>query len=202
MTSGCLFRSPSYSLLITTAMFIEIAHAATEAAQAVKESSGGPLGTLGINLKLFIAQLINFAIILLVLWKWAWKPILKVLDDRAKRVEQSVRDAKRIEEEMKALDKKRNDFLREAEQKAQTVVVEAERMAAAHRVAESEKTKAEVSKLLERGKTELAHEKEQMVRAARAELAEVVVAATEKILTEKLDAKRDQELVKKILEKV
>lgn len=187
-------------------MFIEIAYASEVVnevvTKAVAESSGGPLGALGINLKLFIAQLVNFAIVLFVLWRWAWKPILKVLDDRSKRVERSIEDAKRIEEEMKALDKKRNDFLREAEGKAQTVVQEAERAAAAHRVVEAEKTKAEIAKLLERGKTELAHEKEQMVRAARAELADVIVAATEKVLTEKLDAKRDHELVKKILEKV
>lgn len=187
-------------------MFIEIAHASEVvseiAAEAAAESSGGPLGALGINLKLFIAQLINFGIVLFVLWKWAWKPILKVLDERSKRVEQSITDAKHIEEEMKALDKKRNDFLREAEQKAQAVVQEAERIAAAHRAAEAEKTKAEIAKLLERSKTELAHEKEQMVRAARAELADVIVAATEKVLAEKLDAKRDQELIKKVLERV
>lgn len=187
-------------------MFIEIAYASEVVSEAVaevaSEPTGGPLGTLGINLKLFIAQLVNFAIVLFVLWKWAWKPILKVLDERAKRVERSIEDAKRIEEEMKALDKKRNELLREAEQGAQAIIAEAGRVATAQRAAEMEKTKSEVSKLLARGKIELVQEKEQMVRAARAELSELVVAAAEKVLVEKLDAKRDEELVKKVLEQV
>lgn len=187
-------------------MLIETVYAATKAAGEVAVEAGteavGPLGALGINLKLFIAQLINFAIVLFVLWKWGWKPILKILDERSKRIERSIQDAKHIEDEMKSLDKKRNDLLREAEQKAQAVITEAGRIAAEQRTRESEKTKAEISKLLERGKAELAREKEQMVQAARAELAEVVVAVTEKILVEKLDTKRDQELVKKVLERV
>lgn len=188
-------------------MLIEIARASSEiVGEAVTEvaaqETGGPLGTLGINLKFFIAQLVNFAIVLLVLWKWAWKPIMKVLDERSKLIEQSVRDAKCIEDEMKSLDKKQNELMRAAEQRAQAVIVDAERAAAAHQTREAEKTKAEISKLLERGKIEFAAEKEQMMRAARRELASVVVAATEKILVEKLDAEQDQELIKKVLEKI
>jgi F-type H+-transporting ATPase subunit b len=191
-------------------MFIEIAQAATEVmhevatevvAEAAHEAAPeGVLGTLGINWKLFIAQLANFAIVLFVLWKWAWKPILKVLDDRSRRIEQSVNDAKRIEEEMKLLDKRRNDGLRAAEQSAQTIITEANASAKATREQLLAESKKEAAQVLAIGKTQLEAEKNRMVHEAKTEIADLVVEASEKVLAESMNDKRHRALVEKVLE--
>src|SRR3989344_1805866 len=83
-------------------ILIKTAHAATEAAAeaapAVGEAAAhaekqGVLDTLGINWKLLIAQLVNFGIILVVLWKWVFTPVAKKLTERTERIEKAMKDA-------------------------------------------------------------------------------------------------------------
>jgi len=66
------------------------AEAAQLANEVAKESL---LGTFGINWKLLIAQLINFSVVLFVMWKWVYTPLLKLIEDRQKKIEQGIRDA-------------------------------------------------------------------------------------------------------------
>ena len=98
---------------------IDIVYAATEAARET-EAATGPIGALGINLKLFIAQLINFAVILLVLWRFAYKPLLAIMKERQKKIEDSLDNAKKIETR-----------LGQAEQEYAAKITEAERGAIA-----------------------------------------------------------------------
>jgi F0F1-type ATP synthase membrane subunit b/b' len=44
------------------------------------------LGKLGINAPLFLAQLVNFSIVLLVMWKWVYTPLVKLMDKRAQEI--------------------------------------------------------------------------------------------------------------------
>src|SRR5262245_53133970 len=69
-----------------------------------EESEGGVLGMLGINWKLFIAQLINFGIVLFVLWKWVFKPVSSGLEARTTRIEKSLQDATQLEQAKKEFD--------------------------------------------------------------------------------------------------
>ena len=57
--------------------------------EVTKEAgSGGVIGTLGLNWKLFMAQLLNFGIVLFVLWKWVFRPVAGALETRRQRVEE------------------------------------------------------------------------------------------------------------------
>src|SRR5262245_13672557 len=67
-------------------------HATTgEAAGA--ERAGGPLGALGVEWNLFVAQLVNFAIVFFVMWKYVYTPLMKTLDERTARIEKGLKDA-------------------------------------------------------------------------------------------------------------
>src|SRR5581483_2231836 len=59
------------------------------------------LGTLGINWKLFLAQLINFGIVLFIFWRWVVTPLGKTLTDRQNRIEQGLKNADQTEEAKK-----------------------------------------------------------------------------------------------------
>src|SRR3954467_12266796 len=71
--------------------------AATEATTA----SGGVLGTLGVDWKLFLAQLINFGIVLFIFWKWVVKPLGTTLTKRQERIEAGLKNAERTDVERK-----------------------------------------------------------------------------------------------------
>lgn len=165
----------------------------------VTTESVGVLGTLGVNWKLLLAQLVNFSIVLLVLWRWVWRPVVKMLDLRSQRIEQSLKDAARIEEETKALAAKRVEVMREAERGAQAIITEATQAAEVARQEATTQAHAEVEKILRDGKAKIATEKVRMVSDAKAELADLVVRATGKVLEESLDEKHHRVLAERVL---
>ena len=177
-------------------ILIPVAHAAEEA------SSSGVAGTLGINLKLFIAQLINFAILLFVLWKYAFTPIAKKLEERTSKIEKSLHDADRIEKEKREFEAWKNQQMIGARQQASAIVADAEKQAQKTRAEIAEQTKQDQQKLVQSAKTQIENEKQKALADAKSELADLVTSAAEKILRHKLDQKTDQELIKQSLKSI
>jgi len=103
-------------------MFIEIAHAAAEA--ATHETETGLLGTFGLNWKLFLAQLINFSVIVFVLTKWVYRPLIKTMDARRLKIEEGVKNASLAEQKLGSAKETESKMLREARSQAQEIIYE------------------------------------------------------------------------------
>lgn len=181
-------------------ILIPIAHAAEEAVHAEAETS--VLGTLGINGKIFLAQLINFGVILFVLWKYAFTPVAKMLQQRADKIEKSVHDAGRIETEKQEFEVWKNEAMKEARAQASAIVTQAKTEAEKNREEITAQTKADQQKLIEQTKAQIEAEKTTALKAAKAELADIITNATEKILRGKLDEKKDADLIKESLKEI
>ncbi len=173
--------------------------AVEHAPEAVSHESGGVIGTLGLNAKLFIAQLINFSIILFILWRWVWKPLGGALESRRKKIEESVSKAEMIDKQMQETQVLREQKLREAATDAEAVLkrnldaaekMKTEIVSTAH---------SEAEKIMAKTKETIAAEKQQMLKEVRSELADLVVMSTEKILRQKLDDKSDKKIVEEII---
>ena len=175
----------------------ELVNAAVEATEA----SGG-IGALGINLKIFLAQLVNFTIVLLVLWKWAYKPIVRLLDERQHKIEKSVKDAQEIEARLQRLDGEREEALIISRKEAKARVEEALAGAEVRRQEILEKAKADVERVIAQGKQQLAVEREAMMRDARKELAEIVVEASRKIVASEINEKKAASLAEEVIRKM
>ncbi len=171
---------------------INVAHAAEEA------SSGG-IATLGLNVKFFIAQLINFGILLLIFWKLILPNITKALKARTERIEKSLHDADRIEKEKKEFDIWRQDEMSKARTEASSIITSAQTEAGKAKQQLIDQTKAEQQKLVDQAKIQIIEEKNKALQEAKGELADLVTNATEKILRHKLDAKTDHTLIKESL---
>jgi F-type H+-transporting ATPase subunit b len=172
----------------------EAAQSAAEAAHG-DEADPGLLGTLGINWKLFIAQLVNFSIVLFVFWKWVVKPLGKALTDRQERIESGLKNAEYMKQEKKNFEEwKKSEMQKvrsEADQIIQSTTANAEKMKNETVAA----AQAQAAKLIEQTKASIQQEKDQVLREAKQEIATLVVAASEKILRAKLDNKKDHELI-------
>jgi F-type H+-transporting ATPase subunit b len=175
-------------------LFIHIARAAEEA--AANESVAG---MFGLNAKLFIAQLINFGIVLFVLWKWVFKPVSKGLLARTAKIDQSLKDAETIAADRKELEVTKQAELTAARHEAATILTAARQEAAQVRDQLLSETKQEQERLVEQTKAKLIQEQTAMVAGAREQVADLVISATEKILRAKLDERKDKELIKKAL---
>lgn len=165
------------------------------------EPTGG-IATLGINLPIFIAQLINFVVVLLVLWKFAYKPLVKILDDRSNKIEESLKKSDLIDRRVAELEKEQHQLIVTAKGEA-TQILEAARADAESRKQELLLVaKKEVERVVALGKEQLKAEQINMVREAKAELIAIAVAATQKILEETVDEKKSNALAEAVVKKM
>ncbi len=185
---------------------IDIVHAAEiakDAAHAVEATaSANPIGTFGLNLKLFIAQLVNFAIVLLVLWKWVYKPLLKILRERTDTIEKSLADAKQIEQDRLAADETTAAQIKQAKEEARAIIAQSAEKAEALALAGKEKATQEVEQLVAQAKAQIASERTAMKEELKAETMTLAVAVAQKILQEKIDTKADATLIAKAVDSV
>ncbi len=171
-----------------------------ETTEVVEET--GVLGTLGIDGGIFVAQLVNFLIVLLVLWKFAYKPIVKMLDQRSERIEKSIRDAEHVEKRVAALEDERKEIVAEARAEAAKVMELARADAEAMRTDMVEKAKREVERVVVNGKAQLKADQEAMMREARKELADIAVSAAKRILADGVDEKKSASLAEEVVRKL
>ena len=164
--------------------------------------SGGVLSTLGINWKLFIAQLVNFSILLFILWKYVFKPVASKLEQRTSKIEKSLNDAERIAKEKQEFAAWKEEEIYKTKIKAQGLITEAQTQALQEKEVLLKQTKEEQNKVVEVAKAQIEHEKNLAIFSAKAELANLVTTATEKILRKKLDEKTDKELIKETLKTI
>ena len=178
-------------------LLIPVAHAAEEAA-----TNGGIAGTFGIDWMKFAAQLLNFAIVLFVLWKWVFTPVTKKLEERTAKIEKSLNDAERITKEKQEFETWRQAEMGKARQEASSIVTAAQTEAGKAKQVILDQTKQDQQKLIDQAKAQIESEKNKSISEAKSELADMITNATEKILRHKLDSKTDQALIKESLANV
>ncbi len=164
------------------------------------DSSSG-LGALGVDGKAFVIQLITFVLAFLVLRRWAFKPILKVLDERRGTIESGVKLGEEMQKERKQLDAQVAEELHAARVQADAVVT------AAHDTARQTVRQAEatarqkadgiVADAKERTVQDIARARKQL----EGELVGLISDATEAIIDEKVDARKDATLLDKALKR-
>ncbi len=172
----------------------------TQVANTV-EASGG-LGALGINLKIFFAQLFNFTVVLLVMWKWVYTPLVKLLDERSGRIEKSMKQADEIEKRVQVVEQEHKQMMSQAKTEAAAMLEQARTDADARKKELLEAAKAEVQKIVTQGKAQLRTEKANMLRDAKAEIVDIAIAAATKVLKESVSEKTSQKLAQDVVEKM
>ncbi len=158
------------------------------------------LAKLGIDWKLLIAQAVNFLILLWVLKRYAYKPILKALEARTQKIEQGLKDAEASQTKLQGVIEEEKKILSAAREEARSILVEAESNAKKRDAMMLDETKQKIDRMIAEADTHLAENQAKLLREAKAELASVVLLATERVLAHKVDASVDTELINKSLE--
>jgi F-type H+-transporting ATPase subunit b len=157
---------------------------------------------LGIDWKLLIAQVINFGILLFVLHRFAYKPILKMLQKRSQTIEDGLANAKKIEDNLRDSELNKNELLNAARQQGQSIITQAGEQAERTRAERLQAASKEVEDIISRAKQEIVEAKHVMLKEVKQEVADLVIQATEKILQEKLDEKSQAALVENALTQI
>ena len=149
---------------------------------------------------LLLAQFINFLIVFLVLYKFAYGPILKLLNERTAKIEKGLKDAEESHKKLAEISEKEAAVLVEARKSAQEIIKKAEETAIKSAESITVLAKEQSEKMIGEAKKQIEQEKERILREVKAEMAGLIVTATEKIINEKLDGEKDEELIKKVIE--
>lgn len=140
------------------------------------------LSTFGINWKLLLAQGFNFAVVLLVLWKFLYQPVLKMIDDRRMAIEKGVKDAAEASAKLANADGEGREIVTKASQAAEsmyaTARIRAEEKGAAI-IAEAQR-KADAG--IQEARLRAFAEAKDIRTASEKEIARAAVLAAEKIL--------------------
>ena len=148
---------------------------------------GDTLNQLGIHWPKLLAQTINFGIVLFILWRFAYRPVLNMLAQRREKIAQSMENADRIKAELAATEASRREILGKANADANKFIEEAR--AAAARVQEVETQKAIaaanqiVTKAKEASEVELARMKAELQKEMVRLVAETTAKVSGKVLT-------------------
>ncbi|EKD63711.1 MAG: hypothetical protein ACD_51C00224G0008 [uncultured bacterium] len=137
---------------------------------------------LGIDLKLLLAQVVNFLILLFVLKKLVYKPVLKMLDTRKNMIAKTVEDSKKMEERIEKLEEERKGTLAKASKEAVSIIEKAKKDAESEHQKILEKAKGEISNMMDRCRTQIVAEKNAMMKDIKKEVSALVIMSSQKIL--------------------
>ncbi len=145
-------------------------------------------------------MVLSFGIVLFILGKFAWKPILAGLKDREVSIADALNEAKRAREEMAALSARNADMMREAREQRELLLKEARDIRDKEIAAAKDKAKAEADALLARARTDIQNEKNAAITEMKNQVADLSIQVAELILKEKLgDAGAQKALVDKVM---
>ena len=160
------------------------------------------LAALGLDWKILLAQFINFAILVFVLWKFGYKPIMNFLDERKKKIEQGVEDAQKATEKLEQMEVKEKEVIANAKKEAIAIIDQAKEDADKKRQEMIAKAKEEVKTVIDQEKAKIKAEREETTKQIKKEVGELIAVAVEKVVDERLDQDKDRKMIEKVLKEV
>jgi F-type H+-transporting ATPase subunit b len=157
------------------------------------------IGALGINLPGLLAQLIGFAVLLVLMRMVAYKPILGMMDQRSQRIREGLEAAEKMKEEATRADVAVQKRLEEARQEGQGLIGQAQQIATRIQEEARQQAHSEGESLLTRARSEIAMERDEAIAQIRREFADLTIAAAEKVINQSLDKKAHERLIEEVL---
>tara|TARA_B100000768_G_scaffold38679_1_gene37455 strand:+ start:2896 stop:3390 length:495 start_codon:yes stop_codon:yes gene_type:complete len=147
--------------------------------------------------------LVTFLLLVFLLSKFAWKPILKMVDDREASIEDALKAAERARDEMKSLQADNEAVLKEARQERERILKEAREMK--NKIVSDAKdiAIAEGEKAIASAKAAISAEKASAIAALKNQAAVLSIEVAEKVLGKELSAENKQaEMISKMIDEV
>jgi F-type H+-transporting ATPase subunit b len=168
-------------------------------ASPVLAAEGGQKSLLDPHYGLMFWTLLVFAATMLVLWKFAWGPILEGVRSREQALTDAMAAAQRDRAEAARLMAEQKAALDAARAEAQRFIADGRATAESMRGEMLEQTRAQQAELLERARKEIESEKMKAIDELRREAVDLALAGAGKLIGQKLDASSDRKLVEDYL---
>jgi len=155
-----------------------------------------------INWFLLITQIVTFLVAMTLVWKMAWGPLTKMMQERTGRIADDLQRAESGRREIEALEAEYHRRIAEVEAKARQEIQDA--LAKGNQAREQllDEARAEAKRILEKAQQDLAQEREKVMRDVRSQIIDLSLAAVERLLGQGLDAKAQKQLLDRFVSDV
>lgn len=154
---------------------------------------------LGIDVRLFLFQVVNFSILLFVLHRFLYKPFLQILETRRKKIEEGMAQADAIARAQKESEEKMVREMKHAQEKAKCIIEKAIDDAEKVRDGMVKKATDESTRLIERAKKEIDAQQEKAMTEIKREAGSIAILVAEKVLGEEINEERHARLIKEAI---
>ncbi|MDI6774674.1 MAG: F0F1 ATP synthase subunit B [Verrucomicrobiota bacterium] len=163
---------------------------------------GGEPPLMDVSGSLMLWTWVSFAVVAIILYKTAWKPIMRALDDREKAIRKALEDAEKARAEMAEATARRRRILADSDAEARRIVAEAKAGAldAAEKI--EKQTRDNLRRLKDDAERQIEASAGRARAALRAESAELAVLMAERALQETMDPARQKELVDRLVKEI
>ncbi|MGB9627531.1 MAG: F0F1 ATP synthase subunit B [Thermodesulfobacteriota bacterium] len=160
----------------------------------------GGFASLGINLPLLVVFVINFIVLLVLLRLFLYKPVLKMLDERARRTKEAMELAEVTKKEYEQAKVEVQRQIDQGRQEAQALIQQALQTGERLKEESREEATKQAQTIIDRTRAELESEREKIVDHLRKEFVEIAMAAAEKVIQETLDKEKHRKLIEETLQ--
>ncbi len=158
------------------------------------------LSSLGVDLSVLVSQIISFLVLFGLLYLVAYKPLMRMLDERSRRVKESMDQTEQIKEQAALAEKETAKRIRDASKEGQKLVDRAMQAGEEMKLKAKDEAKKEAETLINRARTEIERERDDAIGELRSEFADLAILAAEKVINRSLDKKTHRQLIDKVLE--
>jgi F-type H+-transporting ATPase subunit b len=153
----------------------------------------------GVDWFKLIAQIINFLVILYLINRFGFKPMLRLMDQRAARIKKGLEDAEAAERDRALAQAEREAAVAEARKEAQAMIARANKIADDARAEILGEARAEAERLVERARQEINAEKEKAMAELRGQVADLALDAAGKLIRAQMSTATQRRLVQEFL---
>ena len=151
---------------------------------------------------LMIWTVISFVILLILLWKVAYKPITRALKKREETIRNTLDEAKKNRESAEALVEKYEAQIAQARDEAQKILAEGKSLGENVRKEIIQKAHEEANQIVKRAQEEIEFQKEKALMELKEKIADLTIMAASKVLAKSLDKKDHERLLEEYVSKV
>lgn len=155
---------------------------------------------LGISLSSLVAQIISIVILFGLLYLVAYKPVMRMLDERSRRIKESMEQTELIKQQAEHAEEEAGKRIAAAAKEGQELVAQAVRTGEEVRQKAQQEARVEAESLVTRARAEILQERDDAVGELRKEFADLTILAAEKVIDKSLDKKTHRQLIDKVLE--
>ena len=158
------------------------------------------LETLGIHFPSLLIYLINFLLVLGLLLLFAYRPILRLMDQRAERIRESLAASERAREAAASSQEAVEAQLVDARREGQRIVEQAREAAERYRAEEMERARNEAETFVTRARADIERERDAAIEEVRASFADLAMTAAERVVRRSLDRPAHEDLINQVLQ--